>query len=55
VGKVPFAVGIAWFVLALIILVFALGLRRFYAGLFFVMIGVVMVWNARGGSIEKKT
>ena len=53
--KVPLAAGIACFVLALIIFIFASGLQRFYSGPFFVMIGVVMAWNARGGSIEKKS
>lgn len=53
--KISLVAGIACFVLALIIFIFASGLRRFYSGLFFVVIGVVMVWNARGGSSEEKS
>ncbi len=52
--RVPFVVGIACFVLALTIFIFASGLRRLYSGLLFVVIGLAMAWNARRDSVEKK-
>lgn len=53
--RIPLVAGIACFVIALITFIFASGLRRVYSGLFFVMIGVVMIRNARRGFMEKKS
>ena len=51
----PLAVGVTCFALAAAIFVFADGARRIYAGLFFAMLGVVMLLNAkRGGSGDNK-
>ena len=53
-SKTPLAVGITCLALAAVF-VFADGARRIYAGVFFAMLGVVMVVNAkRGGSGESQ-
>ena len=45
-SRVALVSGIICFVLALIILVFADGLRRWYSGIFFAIIGTVILVNA---------
>jgi parvulin-like peptidyl-prolyl isomerase len=45
--KLPLAIAIASFLLALIVFAFAGGARSIYSGLFFVMVGVVLLVNAR--------
>ena len=45
-NKVTLFSGILCIVLALIVFVFADGLRRWYSGVFFAIIGVVMLLNA---------
>jgi len=40
--------GIVALALGLAILLFATGLRRYYSGLFFVVMALVMLWRARG-------
>ena len=45
--KLALTVGPASLVLAVVILVFADGLRRWYSGLFFALIGVALLLNAR--------
>jgi hypothetical protein len=47
VNKVQPTVAVACFALAAVILVFADGARRIYAGGFFVVLGIVMLVNAR--------
>lgn len=45
--NLPLIFGIACLALATAIFVFASGPRRVYSGVFFVMLGVVMLANAR--------
>ncbi len=45
--KTPLVVGVSSLALAALIFVFADGARRIYAGIFFTMLGVVIVVNAR--------
>lgn len=45
--KVALVLGVLFIVLALIILVFAEGLRRWYSGIFFAIVGTVTLLNAR--------
>ena len=45
-SKVTLVVGILCIVLAVIVFVFADGLRRWYSGIFFTVIGTVMLLNA---------
>jgi uncharacterized membrane protein len=44
--KVVLVFGILFAVLAVIVLVFAHGLRRWYSGIFFAIMGTVMLSNA---------
>ena len=44
--RVALAIGILFIVLAVIVLVFAHGLRRWYSGIFFAIMGTVMLANA---------
>ena len=46
-SKASLAVAVICFALAAVILVFADGFRRVYAGAFFVMLGVVTVLSAK--------
>ena len=46
-GKATLVLGVLCIVLALIILVFASGLRRWYSGIFFALIGTVSLLNGR--------
>ena len=46
-SKMALVTGVLCVVLAVIILVFADGLRRWYSGIFFAIIGTVMLINAR--------
>jgi hypothetical protein len=46
-SKTAIVLGILCLVLAAVILVFADGLRRWYSGGFFALMGVVMLVNAR--------
>ena len=45
--KLPLVLGIVSLLLAIIVLIVAHGARSIYSGLFFVVIGVVMLVNAR--------
>ena len=45
--KVALTIGPISLVLAVVILIFADGLRRWYSGLFFVLIGAVLLLNVR--------
>jgi hypothetical protein len=45
-SKMHLVLGILFIVLAVIIFVFADGLRRWYSGIFFAMIGTVILVNA---------
>lgn len=45
--KVPLALAVVSFLLALVIFAFAGGARAIYSGLFFIVIGVVLLMNAR--------
>lgn len=45
--KVALTIGPISLVLAVVITIFADGLRRWYSGLFFVLIGAVLLFNAR--------
>jgi len=45
--KVALTVGPTCLVLAAVILIYADGLRRWYSGLFFALIGAVLLLNAR--------
>jgi len=47
--KLPLVLAVASFVLAIIIFVFAEGARSIYSGAFFVLIGIVLLLNARRG------
>ena len=54
-GKTVLVLGVLFIVLAVIILVFASGLRRWYSGIFFALIGTVTLLNGlrwRRGSEE---
>jgi uncharacterized membrane protein len=46
-SKMALVVGILGILLALIVFVFADGLRRWYSGIFFAVLGIVMLINAR--------
>jgi hypothetical protein len=46
-SKLSLVTGLLCVVLAIVILVFAEGLRRWYSGLFFALIGVLSLVNAR--------
>jgi hypothetical protein len=45
--KLPLILAFVSFIVAIIVLVFADGARSIYSGLFFVLIGVVLLLNAR--------
>ena len=45
-SKLALVLGVLFILLALIILVFAEGLRRWYSGIFFAIIGTVTLLNA---------
>ena len=45
-NKVTLVIGLLCFVAAVIIFVFADGLRRYYSGIFFAIVGTVMMINA---------
>lgn len=45
--RIPLVVGTVLLALGIGILAFAEGLRRYYSGLFFVVIGLVLLWRAR--------
>ena len=45
-SKLALVLGVLFILLALIILVFADGLRRWYSGIFFAIIGTVILVNA---------
>lgn len=45
--KLPLIVGVASLALATVIVVFASGPRRVYSGVFFLMLGLVTLANAR--------
>lgn len=53
--KASAVLGVIFLLLAVIVLVFASGLRRWYSGLFFAFIGVASLLNAfyRGGAAEE--
>lgn len=53
--KLAVVLGVLFLLLAVIVLVFADGLRRWYSGLFFALIGTVTLLNAfyRGGAAEE--
>jgi hypothetical protein len=46
-SKSALVVGILGVVMAVIVFVFADGLRRWYSGIFFAVLGIVMLINAR--------
>jgi hypothetical protein len=48
--KAPLFFAIICFVLAAVIFAFGAGARRVYSGLFFVILGVVLVANAKRGT-----
>ena len=52
--KIPLILGIISFVLAAIIFIFGTGARRVYSGAFFVILGVIMVANAKRGFQDNK-
>ena len=45
--KLPLGLAVVSFLIALIIFVFAGGARSLYSGLFFIVLGVVLLVNAR--------
>lgn len=45
--KVTLVFGVFFIVLAVIVLLFAHGLRRWYSGIFFLLIGIVSILSAR--------
>lgn len=46
-NKMAFFVGILCIVLAIVIFIFSDGLRRWYSGIFFALLGTVMLVNAK--------
>jgi len=51
--KTPLFLGIISFVLAVVIFLFGKGARRMYSGIFFVIIGVAIMANARRGAQKR--
>lgn len=45
--KLPLIIAVVCFLLAVAVFVFAEGPRAIYSGLFFAMIGVVVLWTAK--------
>lgn len=45
--KTPIVIAILCFILAIAVFVFAEGARAIYSGVFFVMLGAVLLWTAR--------
>lgn len=45
-NKMAVAIGILCIAIAVIVLVFAEGLRRWYSGIFFMLMGTIMLINA---------
>jgi hypothetical protein len=53
--KTPLIFAVISFALAALIFVFGTGARRVYSGVFFVILGAIMVANARRGSQGNKS
>ena len=47
--KAPLILGIIFLVLSVLVFVLAHGLRRWYSGIFFLLIGIGAILSAKGG------